>query len=389
MGGPLIIPHLPSTPTSRREGDRGSRRLALAALVPYAPGTTPSQRFRIEQWTPYLAQDGITVRLLPFADPVLTTLLQAPGHVTRKAWSIALAFLRRAQTVARLRSDDAVLIHRAACLAGPPLLERGMVRLGLPILYDFDDAIFLLHAASANRRLAWLKFPGKTATICRISDHVVVGNSYLADYARGHNPHVTVVPSSIDTDRYRPRPRDSSPRRVVVGWMGTSTSQTHLEMFGPMLGALARSRDVEIRVVSNRRPDLPGVPVLWRPWSAGTEVDEVAEFDVGIMPMPDDEWAMGKCALKALQYMAMGVSTIASAVGANREVIAHGRSGLLASSNGEWLAGLQALVDDPGLRGRLGRAARETVEAGYSMRSSVSLLAPVVHEVVRRRREPE
>lgn len=359
--------------------------LSVAALVPYAMGTTPSQRFRIEQWAPPLRASGITVDCFPFAGPDFTAMLQNPGRNVRKARRLCLATLRRFMTAASLGRYDAILIHRAACLAGPPLIERALARLGPPILFDFDDAIWRLHTSAANRRLAWLKFPGKTAAICRISDHVVVGNSYLAEYARQFNSQVTVVPSSIDTDLYQPRPRAREETKVVVGWMGTSTSQTYLEMAAPMLRAIAALPRVEIQVVSNRRPELPGVSAVWHPWSAEKEVELLAGFDVGIMPMPDDEWALGKSAMKALQYMAMSVCTVASAIGTNREVIEHGRNGLLASSIEEWRAAVKGLVEDKAQRERLGAAGRETVLSRYSMRTSASAFEGVVRDVVARR----
>lgn len=357
----------------------------MAALVPYAPGTTPSQRFRIEQWAPLLRANGIVVDYFPFAGPELTAMLQTPGRNGLKAARLFLATLRRFTMSMRLGRYDAILIHRAACLAGPPLLERTLARLGPPIVFDFDDAIWRLHTSAANRRLAWLKFPGKTATLCGISDHVVVGNAYLAEYARRFNSRVTVVPSSIDTDLYQPWPRAREDIKVVVGWMGTSTSQTYLEMAAPMLREIAALPRVEIRVVSNRRPDLPGVSAVWHPWSAEKEVELLSGFDVGIMPMPDDEWALGKGAMKALQYMAMSICTVASAVGTNREVIEHGRNGLLASSIEEWRAAVKGLVEDKAQRERLGAAGRATVLSRYSMRTSASVFEGVVRDVVARR----
>jgi glycosyltransferase involved in cell wall biosynthesis len=357
----------------------------VAALVPYAPGTTPSQRFRIEQWAPLLGANGIAVDLFPFAGPDLTALLQSPGQNGRKAMRLFLATVRRFVTGAQLGRYDAILIHRAACLAGPPLVERALAWFGPPILFDFDDAIWQLHTSAANRRLAWLKFPGKTAALCRISDHVVVGNDYLAEYARRYNANVTVVPSSIDTDLYQPRPRAQGATGVVVGWMGTSTSQTYLERAAPMLREIAALPRVEVQVVSNRRPDLPGIAVVWHPWSAEKEVELLAGFDVGIMPMPDDEWALGKGAMKALQYMAMGICTVASPVGTNREVIEHGRNGLLASSIEEWKAAIQSLVEDRALRVRMGATGRETVHSRYSMRTSAAAFEKVLRDVVARR----
>jgi glycosyltransferase involved in cell wall biosynthesis len=358
-----------------------SMRVDVAALVPYWIDTAPSQRFRIEQWAPYLAREGISIRLEPFASRELTLLLRRPGHVLRKAVLVVASTARRLATAARLPRGQMVFLHRAACLAGPPFIERWLGRRGHPILFDFDDAIFLLHSSGANRLLAWLKLPAKTATICRLSRHVVVGNSHLARWARRHNDEVSIIPSSIDTDLYTPRKADRPRSPMVVGWMGSSTSQTYLEAFAPMLSHLVRESRIEIRVVSDRPPELSGVAHSWRPWSAETEVDEVAGFDIGLMPMPDEEWALGKGAFKALQYMAMEVPAVASAVGANREVIQHGVNGLLASTEGEWLECVKSLLRDPDLRTRVGREGRRTVEERFSMRKSAAALAAVVRRL--------
>ena len=318
---------------------------------------------------------------MPFADRELTDLLQDHGRTLRKAVLMLGALARRRRDVASLTQGRLALVHRAATLVGPPVFERSLKRRGHPLVYDFDDAIYLLHTAAQNRALAWLKQPEKTAAICRLSDHVVVGNAHLAAWGRRHNPAVTIVPSSVDTDRYKARSERPAPERLVVGWMGSSTSQTYLEAFGPMLQALASSAPVEIRVISNRRPSLPGVSLTWRPWSAENEVADLEEFDVGIMPMPDEEWALGKCALKALQYMAVGVPTVASAIGANREVIEHGVNGLLASSSHEWVECVGRLAADVELRRRLGRAGRRTVEERFSMRRSAAAMAEVLRRV--------
>lgn len=359
--------------------------ISICAIVPYPAGTTPSQRFRIEQWMPYLESRGIAVDLVPFADVELMSILHKPGRQGAKALASLSRFLRRFGDAVRTRRYDAVLIHRAACIAGPATIERLIVMAGRPVIYDFDDAIFKLHTTEANRRFGWLKFPGKTRTICRISDHVVVGNGYLAEYARQHNPRVTVIPTSIDTHRYRPKMKGASHGRLVLGWTGSSTSQTHLEMFAPMIRQLLARRDVELRVISDREPDLPGISYEWRRWSAESEVEDLAHLDIGIMPIPDDEWARGKCAAKALQCMAMGIPAICSSVGTNRDVIRHGENGFLASSTEEWISCFEALVDDSLLRSRLGDNARRTVELNYSMNLCAELFAAVVRETVDRR----
>ena len=331
---------------------------------------------------PYLKAQGVAVDLFPFADTKLMGVLHKPGRQATKAMANMKRFLRRFGDAVKSRRYDAVLIHRAACIAGPATIERLVSWLGCPVIYDFDDAIFKLHTTEANRHFGWLKFPGKTRTICRLSKHVVVGNTYLADYALKYNSRVTVIPTSIDTQRYQPVRKNGPNDKVVIGWTGSSTSQTHLEMFAPVVRELVSLRDVEFRVISDREPVLPGIPYVWQPWSPETEVEDLSRLDIGIMPIPDDEWARGKCALKALQYMAMGVPTICSPVGANSEVIQHGENGLLASTTDEWISCFQMLVDDSELRRRLGLMGRRTVEDRYSMKKCSELFANVICQTV-------
>lgn len=372
---------LASGPKCTRKKLRGGGDVrSICALVPYPPNTAPSQRFRIEQWIRPLKADQIRVDLVPFADSKLMQLLYKPGQTLAKSIALAAAFVRRFAVLAALSKYDAILIHRAVCLVGPALLER-ILRHRRPLIFDFDDAIFLPHTTSANRRFGWLKFCGKTASICRFSNHVVVGNEYLAAYARQYNERVTVIPSSVDTEQYYPGPKRKRDG-LVIGWMGSSSSQTHLELFAPLLRQVSERRPVEIRIVSDRPPFLPGVSFAWRPWSCETELEELRDFDIGIMPMPDDPWARGKCAMKALLYMSVGVPVVCSSVGMNREAIRHGQNGFLASSYEEWLTYLEALIDDTELRRRLGEAGRLTVESQYSMQHCASLFRRVLRQTL-------
>jgi glycosyltransferase involved in cell wall biosynthesis len=378
---PLLPGRSPTLGDRRRPDVMPTRRISALALVPYPVGRVPSQRFRLEQWRPFLEGSGISLEFQSFADERVMQSLHRSGQPLQKAWYLLAASLRRFDVLRAASQHDVVIIHRALCIVGPAVLERLLASVGPPIIFDFDDSIFLTHTAAANRLFGWLKFPGKTATLCRLSRHVVVGNAHLAEYARRHNPRVTVVPTSIDVDAYQPRPPRPPGQRVVVGWTGSSTSQTYLEAFVPTLRALLAVRDVELRVISDRPPVLDGVPHTWEPWSASTEAERVADFDIGIMPMPDDIWSRGKCAAKALQCMAAGVATVASAIGANREVIASGRNGLLAATETEWLEHLRNLIDDAILRRRLAEAGRQTVLEHFSGRRSASALAQVILDV--------
>ncbi|MGE0453034.1 MAG: glycosyltransferase family 4 protein [Vicinamibacteria bacterium] len=361
-----------------------SRPIRLAALVPYPVGTTPSQRFRIEQWRPYLAARGIETDFLPFASPRLNALLYQDRGTLRKALALSLATARRVLDVARGRHYDAIFLHRALCLAGPALLERALSRFRAPVVYDFDDAIYLLHTSRANRVFGWLKFPSKTATICGLADHVVVANATLSSWAREYAARVSVIPSSVDTARFRPRglPRREGPIRV--GWTGSHTSLEHLEARTPLLARLVDRLGVELHVHTDRRPELPGVRHEWHRWTPDNEVEVLSLFDIGIMPMPDDPWSRGKSAMKALLYMSMGIPTIASAVGTNRDAIENDADGLLVDDDG-WDEAVARLVGDPVLRLRLGEAGRRRIEESYSMSVCAGRLEEVIRSEMRRK----
>jgi len=365
--------------------NKGNKQIRICALTLYPYDTSPGQRFRIEQWEPFLKDEGIEIDYYRFADEQLMKTMPQEGKFVSKIGGLVQAFARRLSHFSVLSKYDVIFIYRAAAMVGPAFLERLMTLYRRPIILDFDDSIFLTHTAESNKYLGWAKFAGKTATICRLSSSVIVGNSFLAEYAAKYNPHVTIIPSSVDIEKYQPRVRSPQNGRIIVGWTGSSTSQTNLESFAPMLRKLMESRDnIELHVHSDREPDLPGISYRWHRWSRETEVDIIASFDIGIMPIPDDLWSRGKCAMKALLYMSLGIPAICSNVGVNREVIKHGKNGFLAGTTEEWLESFDALVADEGLRRRLGDEARKTVVEHFSMKQCARLFADAIIRTVQR-----
>lgn len=352
--------------------------LRVVAFVPYPLGSAPSQRFRLEQWDARLLAQGIGLEFRIFAPPALVRLLYRPGHTLSKALSLAKALIGQYRQIPNRGTFDAVVVHRSMSLVGPAFLEKRVALAG-PLLYDFDDAIHLLNTSQANRAFGRLKFPGKTAQICGLARAVTVGNRYLAAFAGQYNQDVTIVPSSVDVATYTPGAPRAPRQKPVVGWMGSSTSQALMEPFAPLLARISAA-GFTLRIVSDRRPTSFPFPFEWRAWSAETEVDELRDFDVGIMPLPDTEWAKGKCAMKILQYMGAGVPAVGSAVGGNLEVVQDGENGLLARSVDEWIDKIVRVGRDPELALRLGGAGRRTVLARYSS----SVCADQFAEVLRR-----
>jgi glycosyltransferase involved in cell wall biosynthesis len=348
----------------------------ILAIVPSVYDTNPSQRFRIEQWEPLLRERGVEIDFKPFESDELHAVLYKPGRVAEKLRLVGEALRRRAGEVRSARGYDAIYLLREAALLGPPLFERRLARTGVPYVFDFDDAVFVPYVSPSNGYLSYLKFPGKTRAICRMAAHVMAGNQYLADYAGEVNERVTIIPTTIDTEKYRVEPRAENDV-PVIGWSGSFSTAVHLSTIKTALRRLAERERFRLRVIGARDFKIEGVDVEAMPWRAATEVEDLRPFDIGIMPLPDDKWSRGKCGLKALQYMALGVPTVCSPVGVNSEIIRDGETGLLASTDDEWVEKLSGLLRSAGERARLGRAGRETVESRYS----AAVQSPRVYDV--------
>jgi glycosyltransferase involved in cell wall biosynthesis len=353
--------------------------MRILAIVPSVYDRNPSQRYRIEQWEPLLKGRGVRVTYKPFESEELNAVLYKHGQVAAKMRLVGEALRRRASDVRAARDFDAVYLLREAALLGPALFERRLARSGVPFVFDFDDAVFERYVSPSNGYLSYLKFPGKTRTVCRLAAHVMAGNEYLADYARQVNANVTVIPTTVDTSRYTVEERE--PNDVpVIGWTGSYSTVQHLLTIAGALRRLAGRERFRLRVVGSpgmTLAGLEGLDVDLVPWRSETEVEDLRAIDVGVMPLPDDKWSRGKCGMKALQYMGLAIPTVCSPVGVNTEIVRDGENGLLASDEDDWVEKLGLLLRSAELRERLGRAGRATVEARYSAK----VQAPRVHDI--------
>ena len=349
--------------------------MRILFLVPYPPGRAPSQRFRFEQYLDALLAAGHTYHLAPFISVATWNILYQPGRAGAKALGILGGFARRLVLLFRVPRYDFVFVHREAAPVGPPVFEWIISKmLGKKLIYDFDDAIWLANTSEANKIAAGVKWHHKVADICRWAHKNSCGNTYLADYARQFNPHAVVNPTTIDTVHLHNQVRDqAAPGRLVIGWTGTHSTLKYLDQVVPVLAKLeAEGLDFEFRVISNQPPAFPLSSLVYLPWRKATEIADLLSFHVGLMPLEDDPWAKGKCAFKALQYMALGVPALVSPVGMNTEVVQHGQNGFVCATPAEWEASLRQLLADASLRQRLGTAARATIEQRYSVQANTS-----------------
>lgn len=336
-------------------------------IVPY-PTEGPSNRFRVEQYLPHLKRKGIYYSVRPFYNSSIYRILYKKGYYIRKAIFLCFFMLRRIRDVFSARSYDVIFIHREAYPFVGYIFEWLFRFFGKKLIYDFDDSIFL-------------KKPLKIKKIISISDFVISGNEFLKNYASHYNSNIFVLPTCIDTQIYKPKTKSSNKDKVIIGWIGTSFTAIYLDMLKDVYPVLAkRFKNIEFRIVGGYLRN-PNLPLVYKDWALDSEVNELQEFDIGVMPLFDDDWAKGKCAFKIIQYMAVGIPTVASRVGMNVEIIEDGKDGFLVSNQNEWINKLSLLIEDRRLRENMGKLGRIKIENLYSVEANKQKYIDILEKV--------
>ena len=346
----------------------------LLGFALYGP-LAASHRYRLGQYVPGLREHGIELHVCHLlCDRYLRSLVD--GSPT--PWlNLTYAGFARLYDLVRGRRFDAAILHCELFPLLPGWVERAI--LPRPYIYDFDDAFYLKY----QRQTFGLVQPflaHKFDTVMAGAAAITAGNSALATYARQHNSNTHMFPTVVDTERYVPVARSPN-ASFTVGWIGSPSTAPYLCEIVEALSVVGKECSVRLVVIGGKAPSIPHVTVSELPWCENTEVPLINSFDVGLMPLPDDDWALGKCAFKLIQYMACGVAVIASRVGANIDVV-QPDCGRLVSGTDEWVQALRQLRDNVTMRQQMGEAGRARVEQHYSLRRNLPLLAQTVRAAV-------
>jgi glycosyltransferase involved in cell wall biosynthesis len=359
----------------------------ILVLCPYPHGVAAGQRLKFEQYYDDWRAQGWEVVVSPYMDLRMWSVAFQPGKWAAKAIGVVRGYLRRIRDLARIADFDLVYCFMYVTPVGTALMERLVRRAAPKMVFDLEDNVLVGQALDMKANPNWVtplvRSKSKAEFLIRTADHVITSSPALNDICLGINEwqECTYISSSLDSERFVPASPRNSPR-ATIGWTGTFSTRPFLDLLRSVFQQLARERDFRLRVIGNFDYELPGVDLEVIRWTAEHEIEDLQGIDIGVYPLPLDEWVSGKSGLKAIQYMMMGLPCVATDVGTTPLIIRDGENGLLVRTADEWLDALRRLLDDPNLRRRLGKQARKDAVAKYSTKAIAARYREVLYSVM-------
>jgi glycosyltransferase involved in cell wall biosynthesis len=347
----------------------------MLIVCPFPVGVAAGQRLKYEQYLEDWRAAGWDITVSPYMDMATWKIAYAPGGYASKAFGLLKGHMRRMRDVLRIGSFDLVYIHMWVTPLGTSAFERLTRKLARKLVLDVEDNVLVGQGLSRkdnpNYWANLLKGPGKARFLIRTADHVITSSPFLNETCKAINLKraCTYISSSVDTDRFLPVNSYTGTRNVTIGWTGTHSTRVMLDLLRGVFQKLATRIPFKLKVIGNFDYELPGVDLEVVRWTAEREVADLQTFDIGVYPLPLDEWVTGKSGLKAIQYMAFAIPPVATNIGTSPMIIRHGENGMLVRTEDEWLDALETLVKQPELRRRLGEAARRDAVQKYSTKA--------------------
>jgi L-malate glycosyltransferase len=340
----------------------------ILVICPFPQGMAAGQRLKYEQYFDSWCENGYEVVVSNFMDLPMWKVVYTRGNFITKILGVFRGYFRRLFDVFRLGRYDLIYIFMWVTPFGSSFMERLFRGLSNKVIYDIEDNVLLEQGNELNPFAKVLKSPSKTRFLLKTADHVITSSPFLNDYCLGMNSNraCTYISSSVDTDRFLPANRYSNNKRVTIGWTGTFSSKVYLDLLRNVFDELSKRVDFKLCIIGNFDYDLPGIDLEIIRWTKEKEVEDLQRLDIGIYPLVQDDWVLGKSGLKAIQYMAFGLPTVATNVGTTPMIIRHMENGWLVKTDKEWVHALETLVRNPELRRSMGRAARLAVLENYS-----------------------
>lgn len=361
--------------------ERKTKRKKLLVICPHPVGYAPGQRLKYEQYFDIFREAGYDITVSPFMSQAFQKIVYKKGKFLQKAFWTFAGYARRVYDLFRIPNYDVVYTFLWVAPFAPPVFEKLTRKLAKKMIYDIDDLVFLNPPSSANPLIHYLRSPKNHISLMKSADHVITCTPYLDSFVRKYNQHTTDISSTINTDLYKPKNDYSVKEKFIIGWSGSHSTLKYLHLLDDVFRELAKTHSFKLLVMGDENFHLEGVEVEALAWKESYEVEVISRFDVGVYPLPDEEWVLGKSGLKALQYMAAGIPTVATGIGTIFRIIQNGENGFLVNSNEEWKAVLSQLMKDQPLREHVGQKAAATVEQQYSINANKTVYLSILDDL--------
>ena len=359
------------------------KKKRILVICPHPEHCAPGQRLKYEQYFKHWRANAYEVVLSPFMTQRFWDIVYKPGRLPEKVFWTLWGYLKRVIDIFRLPFYDGGYIFLWVTPFGFPVFEWLYVRLFKRFVYDIDDMVFLGHVSDANKFILNLKGRSKMLYLMKKANHCIVCTPRLDEFVQQFNKRTTDISSTINTDAYVAVNPYTNERKLTLGWSGSHSTAKYLHLLDDVLREVGQEVDFRLKVIGDGTFDIDGVEVDSMHWEEATEVENLQQIDIGLYPLPNEEWVMGKSGLKALQYMSLGIPTIATDIGAHKRFIRNGENSYLVNSPEEWKETILKLAKDPELRKRLGQEAAKTVEDTYSVHANEPIYLGVLDGVFR------
>lgn len=358
------------------------RNKTILFLTPYPFNVAPSQRLKFEQYYNYIESAGYEIMLESFMSSSFWGFVYKENYFFKKIIATFISYFKRFIILFSIPKYDVVYIHLWVTPFGPPIFEWLVCKLSKKVVFDIDDLIYLKNNSNEGGISKWLKGRNKPIYLMKHAHHVITCTPYLDKFVRQFNPNTTDISSTINTQTYQPINTYQNDHKIILGWSGSHSTAKYLYLLRDVFVALNKKVPFKLLVMGAQTFEIEGIDIEVIPWSEEAEIPTIQRFDIGLYPLPDEEWVHGKSGLKALQYMAMGVPTIASKIGeAIERIIVDGDSGFLVNGyKDEWLEKLTLLIENPKLREKIGTSGRKTVVDHYSIDANKDKYLRVINE---------
>lgn len=364
---------------------QSGKKNKLLVICPHPENMAPGQRLKYEQYFAYFRENGFEVEVRPFMSTRFQNIVYKKGYLIEKIFWTLTGYFKRFSQLFILRKYDIVYIFLWVTPFGPPFFEWLYRKISKKIIYDIDDLVYLPSSKSkANGFISGIKGKNKPIFLMKNSEHVITCTPYLDAFVRRFNNTTTDISSTIDTEKYRPKQDYTiTGRKVILGWSGSHSTSKYLHLLEPVFFSL-KENNIPFKLLVMGDPDfsIDGIETEALPWKASYEIETINRFDIGLYPLPDEEWVYGKSGLKALQYMAAGIPTIASAIGTNFRIIKNGETGFIAATNEEWLNYLKQLIADKDLRKEIGHSGAALVEEKFSINANRDIYLKILQSTI-------